>query len=163
MLFQGQEFLEDEWFRDSVPLRWENLKRYPGVHRFYRDLIAARRNANGDTAGLCGPHLDTHHVDHDRKVLAYRRWRDGGPGDDVIIVINFSHEAVSDIAIGVPRAGRWEVRLNSDSRAYGDDFSDHPAQAVDASPEPCDGQEHRIVTGIGPYSLVMFSQEPTKS
>src|ERR1700712_1610822 len=27
MLFQGQEFLEDQWFRDDVPVDWQKLER----------------------------------------------------------------------------------------------------------------------------------------
>lgn len=157
MLFQGQEFLEDEWFRDHVPIDWAKLDRFHGIQQCYRDLIALRLNRAGHTAGLTGQHLHVHHVDHERKVLAFHRWRDGGAGDDVVVVLNLSHQPVSEYAIGVPTAGRWQVRLNSDSRAYSDDFSDHPGQDCEATEEPLDGKSHRIVTGIGAYAGAIFS------
>jgi hypothetical protein len=30
------------------------------------------------------------HVNPDAKVIAFHRWADGGPGDDVVLVANFS-------------------------------------------------------------------------
>ena len=44
MIFQGQEFLEDKYFRDDVPLDWTKLTTYAGIHLLYRDLIRLRRN-----------------------------------------------------------------------------------------------------------------------
>jgi 1,4-alpha-glucan branching enzyme len=159
MLFQGQEFLEDEWFRDEVPLDWKRQERYSGINQLYRDLIRLRRNQTGVTEGLCGQHIETNHVNHAGKVLAFRRWRDGGPGDDVMVVVNLSNEPVLDYALGVPAGGQWRVRLNSDGKAYADEFTDHPAVDIEAIAEPLDGYSHRIHTGIGAYSLVIFSQD----
>jgi 1,4-alpha-glucan branching enzyme len=33
MLFQGQEFLEGEWFRDTVPLDWDQSVEFKGIVR----------------------------------------------------------------------------------------------------------------------------------
>ena len=159
MIFQGQEFLESGWFRDHVPVDWAKAGRFAGIHAFYRDLIALRRNLAGHTAGLMGQHIETHHVDHAGKVLAFRRWRDGGPGDDVVVVVNFSREPRENQAVGVPQPGLWKVRLNSDGRAYSDDFGDHPAPDAEAVAEPLDGCPCRIVTAIGPYSVLILSQD----
>jgi 1,4-alpha-glucan branching enzyme len=159
MLFQGQEFLEDEWFRDSVPLDWKKLERFAGVHAFFRDLIALRLNRDHLSKGLIGAYLNTHHVDHDRKVLAFHRRYDGGPGDDVIVVMNLSNSIQLDYPVGVPAAGLWRVRLNSDGEKYSPDFKNHPSCDVAALPEPIDGMEHRIVTGLGPYSMVIYTQD----
>ncbi|TSJ77413.1 alpha-amylase family glycosyl hydrolase [Rariglobus hedericola] len=159
MIFQGQEFLEDEWFRDEVPVDWTKLERFPGMHAFYRDLISLRRNSGGFSSGLGGQYVETHHVNHESKVIGYHRKRDGGPGDDVIVIVNLSTQPVLDYAVGVPSGGLWRVRLNSDSRAYSDDFSDHPAHDIEAVEEPRDGFAHHITTGIGPYSVLIFSQD----
>ena len=159
MLFQGQEFLENEWFRDEVPVDWGKLVRFAGLHLYHRDLISLRRNLGGVSAGLSGQHLETHHVNHAAKILGYRRWREGGPGDEVIVVLNLSAQAVLDYSIGVPAGGLWRVRLNSDGHAYDAEFSDHPAADTEAVVEPLDGCSHRITTGIGPYSALVFSQD----
>jgi 1,4-alpha-glucan branching enzyme len=159
MLFQGQEFLEDEWFRDEVPLHWDKLESFNGIAALYRDLIALRRNLGGHSAGLSGQHLEVNHVDHDRKIIAYRRWREGGAGDDVLVLINMSHLPVTDYVVGVPTGGTWRVRLNSDGRAYAPEFTDHVAFDLEAVAEPADGYSHRILAGIGAYSLVILSQD----
>ncbi|MCC6233560.1 MAG: alpha amylase C-terminal domain-containing protein [Verrucomicrobiales bacterium] len=157
MLFQGQEFLEAGWFQDHVPVDWAKAERLRGMVRFYRDLIHLRTNRRGFTAGLMGQHLETHHVDHARRILGYLRQRDGGPGDTTLVILNLSHEAVTDCEVGVPFAGRWRVRLNSDARVYADDFGDHPALDVEAQAAPLDGCTHRINLGVGAYSALVLS------
>ncbi|ATC65532.1 1,4-alpha-glucan branching protein [Nibricoccus aquaticus] len=159
MLFQGQELLEDEWFRDEVPLDWEKQSRFAGVHALYRDLVSLRRNLSGHTAGLSGQHIETHHVNHEKKILGFHRWRDHGAGDDVIVIMNLSSEPVTDYAIGVPSTGNWRVRFNSDAKAYSPDFNDHTAPDAETVAEPLDGFEHRIVTGLAPYSALILSQD----
>lgn len=159
MLFQGQEFLEDEWFRDSVPVDWAKKEHFAGIHQAYRDLVALRLNKSGFSKGLTGGYVETHHVDHERKVLVLHRRYDGGPGDDVIVVLNFSHQDVADCVVGVPAAGTWRVRFNSDSTAYSPDFNDRLAPDFTAIPEPADGLGFRIVTGLAPYSIVILSQD----
>ena len=42
MLFQGQEFLEGGWFRDTVPVDWDQRDEFRGIVRLYRDLIRLR-------------------------------------------------------------------------------------------------------------------------
>ncbi|MBC7365396.1 MAG: alpha amylase C-terminal domain-containing protein [Undibacterium sp.] len=159
MLFQGQEFLENEWFRDEIPLDWSKLQRFSGLHAFHRDLIALRRNLAGHTAGLSGQHLETHHVDHLAKIVGYRRWREGGAGDEVLVLINLSAQTVTDYAVGVPTGGTWRVRLNSDARAYDAEFGDHAGTDCLAQAEPLDGCGQRIRVSLGAYSAVIFSQD----
>ena len=56
MLFQGQEFLQGGWFRDDVPLDWEQDSEFRGVVRLYRDLIRLRRNLDA----VSYTHLDVY-------------------------------------------------------------------------------------------------------
>ncbi len=159
MLFQGQELLEDEWFRDVVPIDWSKQEKFAGINQIYRDLIVLRRNLSGVSAGFTGQHIEVNHVNHEAKVIAFRRWREGGAGDDVVIVVNLSSQPLNDYVVGVPTGGLWKVRLNSDGKAYSQEFSDHPAVDVEAAAVPTDGYTHQIKTGIGAYSLVIFSQD----
>ena len=39
MIFQGQEFLEDEYFQDTDALDWSKKETYRGVFELHRDLI----------------------------------------------------------------------------------------------------------------------------
>jgi 1,4-alpha-glucan branching enzyme len=159
MLFQGQELLEDEWFRDEVPLDWTRADTYAGVLRLYRDLVHLRRDRHGTTRGLRGRHVRVHHVNDDDNVIAWHRWDAGGPGDDVVVLANVSDRAWADYRIGLPRPGRWRVRLNSDWRGYGDDHADHGGHDVDTADQPRDGMAQSAAVGVGRYSVLVLSQD----
>ena len=70
MLFQGQEFLQGEWFRDDVPLDWDLKEDFHGLVRLYRDLARLRLNRGGVTRGLCGQHVRVFHLNEDEKISA---------------------------------------------------------------------------------------------
>lgn len=158
MLFQGQEFLEDEWFRDSVPLDWSKLDRFPGIVAMYRDLIALRLNQGGVTAGLTGHHLEIVHMDDSMNTIAFRRWRDEGAGDDTLVVANLHCLPIESITVRVPCEGLWKVRLNSDSRYYSPDFSDHSAGDFESAPLGESG-ESCIRVSVAGYSFLILSMD----
>ncbi|MAW60084.1 MAG: 1,4-alpha-glucan branching protein [Planctomycetes bacterium] len=159
MLFQGQEFLEDGYFSDSDPLDWSKRTTFAGIRRLYRDLIRLRRNWWNETRGLRGQQLHIHHVNHNDKMVAFHRWDQGGPGDDVIVIANFSSQAWTNYRIGLPRTGTWKVRFNSDSALYDASFGGHPSVDVVADPNiPWDGMAASAAISIGPYTAVILSQ-----
>jgi 1,4-alpha-glucan branching enzyme len=159
MIFQGQEFLQDGWFQDTVPLNWDLTHKHNGLLRLYRDLIALRRNTQGTTRGLCGQAFRVHHVDDAAKVIAFHRWDKGGPGDDVIIVANFSAKRLESYKIGLPKSGLWKLRLNSDWQGYAADYEGVPSSDMNAEEGACDEYPYHGVFEVGPYSLLVFSQE----
>ena len=159
MIFQGQEFLEDGWFQDTVPLDWSKLQRFPGIHRLYRDLVHLRRNAWGATGGLRGPNVRVHHVNDADKVVAFHRWNGGGPGDDVMVVANFANRAYGEYRVGVPHGGEWKVRFNSDWNGYSPDFGSHHSWHAEADDIPWDGMPLSIAVGLGPYTALILSQD----
>jgi 1,4-alpha-glucan branching enzyme len=159
MLFQGQEFLEGEWFREDVPLDWDLSREFPGIIRLYRDLIALRLDRGGVTRGLRGQSVQVDRVDEERKVLAFRRWDRGGPGDDVVIVANFLHEPQRDCAIGFPAEGTWKVRFHGDWSGYSGQFEGREVCDVTAEPSECDGLPCRGTVSIAPYSVLILSQD----
>ncbi|HXF63195.1 MAG TPA: alpha-amylase family glycosyl hydrolase [Caldilineaceae bacterium] len=163
MLFQGQELLSGGWFDDHTPLDWSLHERQRGMVRLYRELIHLRRNLGGCSRGLLGPHIHVHHLNLGERLLAFHRWDQGGPGDDVVVVANFANRGYRGYTIGFPRAGLWRVRLNSDDPRYDPAFGeficpDVVAAGVVGGPAvdgmPCFGN---IV--IGPYSVLILSQE----
>lgn len=158
MLFQGQEFLEGGWFRDTVPVDWDRGDQFHGIVKLYRDLIRLRLNRDGASRGLCGQSTQVYHLHEDRKMIAFHRWDKGGPCDDVVIVANFFHEAQEGYFIGLPAGGKWTLRFNSDWRGYNDDFQDHPSRDFVAGPGYCDGLPWNAAISIGPYSLLIYSQ-----
>jgi len=176
MLFQGQEFLEDGWFQDSVPLDWQKSEEFSGLVRMYRDLIQLRLNRRDTTRGLTGSGLNTFHQNQADNVIAYHRWHQGGAGDDVVVVVNLSHLAHENYQLGFPSAGLWRLRLNSDwigySRAFANqscsdvnvgvelgDAPHDPGASQAASAGKRDGFPVAGAINIGSYSVLIFSQD----
>lgn len=159
MIFQGQEFLEDEWFHDTDPIDWTKRDRYAGIVQLYRDLIHLRRNRTATARGLRGQQIHVYHVNEKDNVIAFLRRDCGGPGDDVVVVANFANRAYTGYTVGFPRSGRWRVRFNSDWGGYDESFSDHPSLDVTAWQGEKDGQPSHGDVGIGPYSAIILSQD----
>ena len=158
MLFQGQELLEDGFFSDDDPVDWTKAQTYSGIRALYKDLIGMRRNKGGVTRGLTGGNTNVHHVNDFEKVVAFHRWYDGGPGDDVVVVTNFRNKAWGDYRVGLPRSGFWHVRFNSDWSGYDPTFGDHPANGVTADAIPWDGMPYSASLSFGPYTALVLSQ-----
>ncbi len=161
MIFQGQEFLEDEWFTDAVPLDWDRAATYEGLTWLYSDLIDLRLNRQGNTRGLTGEHVNVHHVNDWDKVAAWHRWMDGGVGDDVIVLANFKNQDWDDYRIGFPQGGTWKARFNSDWTGYDAEFGDHLTEDVVVEGIPWDGLPYSASIRFGAYSMVIFSQSPS--
>ncbi len=159
MLFQGQEFLQGEWFRDDVPLDWDLNAEYRGIVRLYRDLVRLRLNYARTTRGLCGQGLNVHHVNDEHNVIAFHRWDRGGPADDVVVVANFTTRPAKGYNVGFPRPGLWKLRLNSDWKGYSADFDGAFAGDVEAHSDPYDGLSARGTLDIAPYSVLILSQD----
>ena len=159
MIFQGQEFLEDDWFHDQDPIDWSKKDRFAGILQLYKDLISLRLNRGGRTQGLTGQEVDVNHVSQDNKIIAWHRWESGGPGDSVVVVANFSAHPCEDYLLDLPAAGEWIVRFNSDSRRYDKDFGDFGNNAVQAKAPEEDGQPVQAQVSVAPYSALILSQE----
>lgn len=160
MLFQGQEFLEGGWFQDTVPVDWEKSREFRGIVRLYRDLIRLRLNRDGTTRGLCGQHIEVTHCNDDEKVVAFKRWDIGGPGDTVVVVANLSASPLADYRIGFPEAGRWRLLLNSDWAGYSRDFPGTETADVETDEEIYDNQPASAALSIGAYSVLIFARPP---
>lgn len=145
MLFQGQEFLEDEWFRDTVPLDWERAWAFRDITQMFRDLIAMRRNLDGATAGLSGPNTTLVTLDDDANVIAFVRSTD----DDqhVLVALNLTAEPVQR-KVQLP-GEHWQLVFNSDARRYSQLFGDHPTPDLDV-------RDGGAVLDLGPYSSAVF-------
>jgi 1,4-alpha-glucan branching enzyme len=159
MLFQGQEFIEGLWFRDDVPLDWHLNTEFHGIVRLYRDLVALRRNLQGNTRGLQGQFTNFFHTNDANDLIAFQRFDQHGPGDDVIVVLNFGAAPKTDYVIGLPDAGIWKLRFNSDSNIYNDDFSNFMTGDIEGFEGGKDGLSHHGSFNIGPYTMLVFSKD----
>jgi 1,4-alpha-glucan branching enzyme len=123
-------------------------------------LIRLRRNWYDTTRGLAGHNVNVHHVNRADKVIAFYRWAGGGPRDDVVVLANFANRSYADYRIGLPRDGRWRVRLNSDWRGYSPVLTGHASFDRDASgADAMDGMPCGGGIGIGPYTCLVLSQD----
>lgn len=158
MLFQGQEFLEGEWFRDTVPVDWQQQEQFRGIILLYRDLIKLRLNQAGHSCGLCGQFTQVYHVNEETKVLAFHRWDQGGPGDDVVVIANFSNQLHKEYTLGFPACGEWKLRFNSDWHGYSELFEGHPSGDVAAIAMSRDTLPCQASVSLAPYSALIYSQ-----
>ena len=158
MIFQGQEFLEDGYFAAEDRLDWNKATTYGKVTDLYRTLIRLRRNLDGTSRGLSGAFTNVFHVNNNAKVLGFHRWQNGGAGDDVVVLTNFSNVAYPNYRVGLPRGGLWRVRFNSDSTAYSADYGNYAATDVTADNSGYDGLPFSGNFRFGPYTSVIFSQ-----
>ena len=159
MIFQGQEFLEDGFFQDEVPLDWARLQTFGGIHMLYRDLIRLRRNWFNHTRGLRGQHINVRHANNSDKVIAVHRWEQGGSGDDVVAVANFANRSYDSYTIGMPCAGQWCVRFNRDWQGYNADFGNYLGYDTVAEAGSRETMPFHTNVGIGPYTGLTLSQD----
>jgi len=121
LLFMGGEFGQRREWQHEESLEWHVLA-YPlhaGVRRWVRDLnrlyreCAALHELDFTDAGFQWVDCD----DADISVISFlRRAADGSL---VLIACNFTPVPRPAYRIGVPRAGIWNERLNSDAGDYG--------------------------------------------
>jgi 1,4-alpha-glucan branching enzyme len=162
MIFQGQEMLETRPF-DFFTAANTDFSRavdpnFKGIVQLYHDLIALRRNLSNKTTGLTGQNLNVFHADNGNHTIAYHRWEHGGPGDDVVVVANFSNSPLQNLNIGFPRAGQWHLWFNSGATVYDPSFINGDSSDTTANPGNQDGLNFNANVSIGPYSVLIFSQ-----
>ena len=92
-------------------------------------------------------------------MIAFHRWEQGGAGDDVVVAVNFANRGYDSYTVGFPRAGQWRVRFNSDGQAYSPDFGNHAGYDTVAGEGAADGMPCRASVGLGPYSVLILSQD----
>jgi len=158
MMFMGQEFLESGYFNTNTALDWTKATTYSGILAMYKDMIAIRRNTLGVTKGLTGPNTNVFHLNNSNKLIGWHRWMNGGAGDDVVVLANFSATSWSNYRIGLPRSGTWHCRFNGDWKGYSSDFGNTQALDVEGNGYAYDGLGQSGLFKIGPYSIVVYSQ-----
>jgi 1,4-alpha-glucan branching enzyme len=152
MIFQGQEFMQGGSFNDWQALNWKNVEQFSGIVDAHKHLIALRQNSYNNTLGLISQSFNIMHLNEAEKVLVYHRWDKGGPGDDVIVAINFANKEQKDYWINFPNDGVWKVRFNSNWKGYSPDFEE-----IGISEATVENTSGKI--SLGPYSVIILSQD----
>jgi 1,4-alpha-glucan branching enzyme len=161
MIFQGQEFLEDDWFHDQDPIDWTKKDRFAGILQLYRDLISLRLNRCGQTKGLTGQEVNVYHTNNNDKIIAYHRWDSGAPHESVVVVANFSSHPYQDYMLPFPDAGEWIVTFNSDSRYYDSEFGDFGKSVIHAESTDKSSLPAQAKISVAPYSALILYHKKT--
>ncbi|MBN8510216.1 MAG: 1,4-alpha-glucan branching protein GlgB [Burkholderiales bacterium] len=161
LLFMGCEFAQvAEWNHDTS-LDW-HLTHDPmhgGVQQLVRDLnrllreIPALHERDVKADGFEW----VAHSDAEHSVTSFVRW--GAEGRSALLVLNnFTPVVRRGWRVGVPRAGAWRERLNTDSAFYGGSNLGTP-QAW-SEPVPCNDRPDSILIDLPPLATVFFEWAP---
>ncbi|HSN33183.1 MAG TPA: alpha amylase C-terminal domain-containing protein, partial [Ideonella sp.] len=95
------------------------------------------------------------HRDAERSIFAFvRHARDDAP--PVLVVGNFTPTVHRRLRLGVPRAGRWHERINTDSEHYGGSNVGTPFSAAYSEGHGAHGRAQSIVVDLPPLATVMY-------
>ncbi|MDP1901942.1 MAG: 1,4-alpha-glucan branching protein GlgB [Rubrivivax sp.] len=158
LLFMGCEFAQDrEWDHDRS-LDWHLLanREHAGVQRLVRDLNGLYKSSpalySQDFTGAGFEWID--HDDARRSLLSFvRKGRDGAL---MLVVSNFAPTVHQNFRIGVPRPGRWQERLNTDSSFYGGSNVGTPLGVACSEAVHSHRREHSILLTIPPLATVFL-------
>lgn len=158
LLFMGSEFAQGvEWNHDSS-LDWHLLDHdwHLGTQRLIRDLNKLYATTPALHELDCKPEgFDwVQGGSADESVLSWLRLgRDGTP--PMLVVSNFTPIERQDWRIGVPEAGHWAERLNTDSTFYGGGGAGNLGGA-DSEAIAASGRAHSINVTLPPLSTLFF-------
>lgn len=155
MLLQGEEFMQPGSFNDWQMLDWDKTTQFAGIVLAHQHLINLRLDTYQNTTGLLGASINIFHEDISNHVIAYHRWGNGGPHDDVIVIINFSDQRFNSYELYLPVAGMWHVRFNSSWKGYSSDFNETKTATVTTN------ENSQISVELADYNVLILSQDPT--
>ncbi|MDE2275519.1 MAG: 1,4-alpha-glucan branching protein GlgB [Burkholderiales bacterium] len=158
LLFMGCEFAQEREWAFDASLDWHLLQQaeHAGVQRLVRDLNRLYRASPAlygqdcDAAGF--EWID--HGDAARSLLSFVR--KGRGGQMMLVLCNFAPVVHAGFRLGVPAAGRWHERLNTDSRFYGGSNVGTPLGAASTDALPAHGRAHSILLDVPPLATVFF-------
>jgi 1,4-alpha-glucan branching enzyme len=158
LLFMGCEFAQAAEWNHDTSLDWHLLAEaeHAGMQRLVRDLnqlyrgTAALHDQDFTPAGF-------EWIDHDdarRSTLSFvRRSAAGGL---VLVVCNFAPVVHHGFRLGVPAAGRWQERLNTDSAYYGGSNVGTPLGVATSEPVHSHGRSQSLVLNLPPLATVFL-------
>jgi 1,4-alpha-glucan branching enzyme len=161
LLFMGCEFAQDwEWNHDTG-LDWQALDHplHEGVKRLVRDLNQLYRSTSALHRLDCDPDgfqwIDV--ANAEQSVVSFLR-RGRGPHELAVIVCNFTPVPREGYLIGVPRAGRYRERINTDAADYGGSGVGNAGE-VHTEPHPMHGHPHAIRLRLPPLGTLIFTAD----
>ena len=158
LLFMGCEFAQQaEWNHDQS-LDWHLLEdsNHAGVQRLVRDLNQLYKSSpalySQDFTDAGFEWID--HQDAGRSLLSFLR--KGRSGECMLVLSNFAPVVHKGFRIGVPFAGQWRERLNSDSAHYGGSNVGTPLGAARSEAVASHGRAQSILLNLPPLATVFL-------
>ena len=158
LLFMGGEFgQEREWNHDQS-LDWHLLAdpSHRGIQSLVRDLNALYRSIPALHELDCEPSgfewVDGGNTQ--QSLLSYIRNGKSGSGR-ALVVCNFTPQVHHGCRFGVPAAGRWVERLNSDSKAYGGSDVGNLG-GVEAEKQSAHGRPYSVEITVPPLATIVL-------
>ncbi|WP_396633321.1 alpha-amylase family glycosyl hydrolase [Maribacter sp. R86514] len=158
MLFQGQEFIEDEYFQDTEALDWEKEKKHRGIEKLVSDIIKLRTGNTEGGKGLRSQHIEILHLNHQTKILAYKRFDADDTTQPVLIVLNFSNQDFEDYGIGLNENEPFDLSINAGSKIYDSAFSQLPVYDIQVVEENTDAKPWTGKVNIPSYGALIFTK-----
>ncbi len=159
LMFMGCEFAQQREWNHDRSLDWHLLAEpaNAGIQRLVRDLNHLQRSLPAlherDFSADGFEWID--HQDNARSRLAFVR-HGNGAAHPVLVLCNFTPMVHAGLRVGVPRAGRWVERLNTDSAHYGGSNVGTPLGAAQAEPVAAHGRPQSILIDLPPLACVFF-------
>lgn len=158
LLFMGCEFAQGrEWNHDSS-LDWHLLDhpQHKGVQSLVRDLNTLMRSSPALHQLDCKPEgfeWIEEGASEESLFVWLRKAADGSP--PMLVVANFTPVERSARRIGVPQAGHWAERLNTDAGIYGGGNRGNLG-GVDSQPVAAAGRAHSVTLTIPPLTTLFL-------
>ena len=158
LIFMGCEFAQQaEWNHDQS-LDWHLLQdnNHAGMQRLVRDLNQLYKGSpalySQDFSGAGFEWID--HQDAGRSLISFVR--KGRHGECMLVLSNFAPVVHKGFRIGVPVAGEWRERLNTDSVHYGGSNVGTPLGAARSEAVHSHGRPQSIVLNLPPLATVFL-------
>jgi 1,4-alpha-glucan branching enzyme len=161
LLFMGGEFAQEREWNHDIGLDWQLLgdPLHAGVHRLMHDLnwlyrevpALHQRDCEGDGFSWIDANNGA------ESVVSYLRRGDDGEAI-AVVVCNFTPVPRHGYRIGVPYAGRYRERVNTDARDYGGSGIGNFG-AIEAEPHPMHGHPYSLCLQLPPLAVVIFARE----
>ena len=159
LLFMGCEFAQEREWNHDQSLDWHLLdsEQHQGVRRLVRDLnhlyrqTPALHQQDFTPAGFEWIALD----DAENSVLSFMRH--GVEASSLVVVVcNFTPTVRHHYRIGVPHAGVYTERINTDSSYYGGSNVGSAFGEVTAHGVGCHGKAHSLELVLPPLATIIF-------
>ncbi|MGH9970249.1 MAG: 1,4-alpha-glucan branching protein GlgB [Pyrinomonadaceae bacterium] len=163
LLFMGGEFGQWREWTEQESLDWHLLEEplHKGVQTLIRDLnrVYAADNslweADSEPAGF--QWIDANNASEN--IVSFIR-RSPKTGKELVCVCNFSPVLREGHQLGLPRAGKYRLLINTDAKSYGGSDKDLPTSMV-AEEKPLHGQQYAATIVLPPLATLWFEAPPS--